>query len=147
LKLRERLHASILALTLVGPSRTGRDAFSLYGRRGPRRFVRNSDRRVPPASHSVTEFAASNGAWIGTLSGGSYRFSSPFRIVFDGSHLWVTNEGGNSVTEFNASTGAWTQTLSAATYGFDLPWGIGFDGTHVWVANYSNSSLTMITSD
>ena len=47
---------------------------------------------------SVTEFNASDGSWVQTLSGGSYGFYSPYGIAFDGTHLWVTNTG-SSVTE------------------------------------------------
>jgi len=47
----------------------------------------------------VTELKASDGSWVRTLSGGSYGFSYPDGVAFDGSHIWVTNPTGNSVTE------------------------------------------------
>jgi len=50
--------------------------------------------------NSVTEISASTGAWVQTLSGGSYGFNSPTGIAFDGTDVWVTNSAGNSVTDF-----------------------------------------------
>jgi hypothetical protein len=70
------------------------------------------------------------------LSGGSYGFSEPSGMAFDGAHMWITN-GAGSVTEVNTSDGSLVRTLSGGHYGFDIPWGITFDGTHLWIANYS----------
>ncbi len=55
------------------------------------------------AGNSVTEFNASNGSWVQTLSGGSYGFNGPGDVAFDGTHLWVANRAGNSVTDIPAS--------------------------------------------
>jgi len=45
----------------------------------------------------------------------SYRFSSPRAgSPFDGSHLWITNDGGNSVTEVDR-TGHWCALPAATT--------------------------------
>jgi DNA-binding beta-propeller fold protein YncE len=51
---------------------------------------------------TVTELNASNGAFVQTVSGGSYGFNYPDGIAFDGTHIWVTNEGNNSVTDIQA---------------------------------------------
>ena len=40
--------------------------------------------------------------YAGVYQGGSYGFSQPEGVAFDGSHLWVTNVAGNSVTELPA---------------------------------------------
>ena len=48
---------------------------------------------------SVTELNASDGSWVRTLSGGSYRFNNPLAIAVDGTHVWVADANGNSVTE------------------------------------------------
>jgi hypothetical protein len=77
--------------------------------------------------------------WGGSYGGSSYGFDSPIGIVFDGTHLWITNNDGNSVTEIT-TTGSHVQTLSAATYGFNQPRAIGFDGTHLWVVNSAGGS-------
>jgi hypothetical protein len=39
---------------------------------------------------------------VQTLSGGSYAFTGPVAVAFDGTHIWVTNRGGASVTELPA---------------------------------------------
>jgi DNA-binding beta-propeller fold protein YncE len=36
------------------------------------------------------------------VSGDSYGFDSPLAIAFDGTHIWVANNGNNSVTDFPA---------------------------------------------
>jgi len=82
--------------------------------------------------------------WGANLSGGSYGFSGPQAVAFDGTHLWVTNDIGNSVTELNAADGSWVQTLSGGTYRLNLPQSIAFDGTHVWVTNMAGNSVTEI---
>jgi DNA-binding beta-propeller fold protein YncE len=53
--------------------------------------------------------------WGGPYSGGSYAFYGPYGVAFDGTHIWVTNYGGNSVTELNAADGSWVQTLSGGS--------------------------------
>jgi DNA-binding beta-propeller fold protein YncE len=70
-------------------------------------------------------------------------------VVFDGTHIWVVNAGGNipptqqpSVTELNASTGAWVQTLSGESYSFVSPEAAAFDGGHIWVVNSNGNSVT-----
>jgi len=82
------------------------------------------------------------------LRGGSFGFSGPQAIAFDGSHLWITNANGNSVTEISASDGSWVRTLSGGNYGFSGPQAIAFDGSHLWVTNPGGDSVTeMSTSD
>ena len=97
---------------------------------------------LPPNGEGVTELNASDGSPVQKLSGGSFGFSFPRAIAFDGTHLWVANDASNSVTELNASNGSWVQTLSGGPYGFNSPDGIVFDGTHVWVANQDGNSVT-----
>jgi hypothetical protein len=93
----------------------------------------------------VIELNASTGKWVRTLSGGKYGFDVPSGIAYDGTHLWVTNAGGNSVTEFNASNGHWVRTISDAAHGFTSPEQITADGTHVWIVNsFSRSSITEV---
>ena len=58
--------------------------------------------------------------------------SSPVGVSSDGTHVWVSNEGGGTVTELDASTGAVVQTIGVGS----APDGVSSDGTHVWVANY-----------
>ena len=82
------------------------------------------------------------------LSATQYQFSAPDQILYDGSHLWVANSGGNTVTEVNPSDGSLVRVLSGTSYGFDSPQGMAFDGSHLWVANEDSDSVTEVnTSD
>lgn len=117
------------------------------------------DKAASPSLNSVTELDASDGTWISTLSGGSYGFSEPYGIGFDGTDIWVANNGdGDSVTEFDASDSSWISTLqdcSAAApapdcgnYGLDAPAAVASDGTHIWVASILNGTVSEFdTSD
>jgi hypothetical protein len=95
------------------------------------------------AGNSVTELNTSDGSWVRTLSGGSYGFSCPNSIAFDGSHLWVPNtnncpyyaSSSFSLTELNASDGSWVQTISGETFSFYEPSSVAYEGGHVWVTN------------
>ncbi|HEY5172164.1 MAG TPA: YncE family protein [Acidimicrobiia bacterium] len=59
----------------------------------------------------------------------------PVGISSDGTHVWVTNGGGNpvraSVSELSASTGAVIQTIPMGNGAFY----VSSDGTHVWVTS------------
>jgi hypothetical protein len=98
--------------------------------------------------------ATPNLAWVGELhwwdgpySGGSYGFSAPLGVAFDGTHIWVANLGNNSVTELNAGDGSWVQTFSGGSYGLSGPEGVSFDGTHIWVTNEGNSVTEINAAD
>jgi DNA-binding beta-propeller fold protein YncE len=56
--------------------------------------------------------------------------NAPFGIAFDGTNMWVTNNGSENVTELS-KTGATLGTF--ATLGG--PQGIAFDGTHLWITD------------
>jgi DNA-binding beta-propeller fold protein YncE len=87
---------------------------------------------------------------IANLSGGSYGFSLPDGVAFDGSHIWVANSNGGSsfegsVTEVNVGDGSLVRTLAGDSYGFGAPTGMAFDGNHIWVTNRSGSgSVTQL---
>ena len=94
----------------------------------------------------ISPVAPANAATGTVLAGGSYGFSYPHGIAFDGAHVWITNEAGNSVTEVNALDGSWVRTLSGGNYGFNLPYDIAFDGAHLWVTNAGGNSVTEINA-
>ncbi len=59
-------------------------------------------------------------------AGQQLRVQQPARgIAFDGSHLWITNDGGNSVTEVVASDGSLVRTSGGGYYRFSGPSGAG----------------------
>ena len=74
-------------------------------------------------------------------TGGSIGFNDPYDIAFDGTNLWVTNEGNNSVVEFTR-TGTLVRSLSGGSYGFDGPSNVTVDGGHLWVTNSLGNSVT-----
>jgi DNA-binding beta-propeller fold protein YncE len=63
-------------------------------------------------------------------------------LAFDGSHIWVSNNGSNSVTELNASDGSWVKTLADSSDGFNSPYGVAFGGGRIWVTNTGGNSVT-----
>jgi DNA-binding beta-propeller fold protein YncE len=61
-------------------------------------------------------------------------------VAFDGTNIWVTNDGNNTVTKLLASTGTFVGTYSVGS----VPWGVVFDGANIWVANEGSGTLSMI---
>lgn len=64
--------------------------------------------------------------------------SSPEGVAFDGTNIWVANEGSNTVTKLQASTGGVVGTYSVGS----SPYGVTFDGTNIWVANLGSNTVT-----
>lgn len=67
---------------------------------------------------------------------------SPPVVVFDGTHTWVCDKGGNTLTEIDPSTGATLQTVT----GFNNPQSLAFDGTNLWVGSNPSSLFKVSTS-
>lgn len=91
---------------------------------------------------SVSQFNACDGAFVQTLSGGSYNFNFPQGIAFDGVNIWVTNSVGNSVTAFSATDGSFVMNISGGSFNFSSPTRIIFDGTYLWTVNFLNATAT-----
>jgi len=68
--------------------------------------------------------------------------TSPYGVAFDGTNIWVTNQGSNNVTKVAASTGATVGTYAVGRN----PYGVAFDGGNVWVANSGSNNVTRIAS-
>jgi hypothetical protein len=92
-------------------------------------------------NNSVTEVNASDGSFVRNLAAGSYNFSSPDALAFDGSHIWVANFTG-SITEVNASDGSWVRTASGGGFGFNGPLAVTVAADPIWVGNAGGASLT-----
>ncbi len=73
-------------------------------------------------------------------------FNKPSALVSDGSHIWVTNEGGNSVTELSASDGSLVRVVQGTTYAFNHPDALAFDGSNIWVANRFGDTMTEVSA-
>jgi len=55
-----------------------------------------------PAGSPVACILVTLCTWGSNFAGGSYGFSAPAGIAFDGTRLWVPNQSGNSVTELRS---------------------------------------------
>jgi hypothetical protein len=71
----------------------------------------------------------SAGVILQTVTVGTF----PEYPAFDGTNIWVPNNGSNSVTVVRASTGAVVQTLTGN--GLNGPYSAAFDGQRVLVTN------------
>ncbi|HXN62875.1 MAG TPA: hypothetical protein VN886_20680, partial [Acidimicrobiales bacterium] len=68
--------------------------------------------------------------------------SSPLGVAFDGTNIWVVNQGSNSVTKLSASTGGVVGTYSVGT----SPSGVVFDGANIWVTNSADGTVTELVA-
>jgi YVTN family beta-propeller protein len=66
--------------------------------------------------------------------------SGPVGVAFDGSNIWVANQGSNTVTKLVASTGTVVGTYSVGSN----PFGVAFDGTNIWVTNEGSNTVTAL---
>jgi YVTN family beta-propeller protein len=65
----------------------------------------------------------------------------PFFPIFDGTKIWVPNEGSNSVSVVRASSGAVLATLTGN--GLSAPYSAAFDGERVLVTNSTGNSVSL----
>jgi hypothetical protein len=66
---------------------------------------------------------------------------NPFLPVFDGTNIWVPNEGSDSISVVRASSGAVLQTLTGN--GLNSPLAAAFDGQRVLVTNNDSSRVSL----
>jgi YVTN family beta-propeller protein len=65
----------------------------------------------------------------------------PEGLTFDGSNIWVVNQGDNNIWKIRASDGA---KLGSFGTGGTVPRNAAFDGTHIWVTNLNVPSISKI---
>ena len=70
-----------------------------------------------------------------TFTGGP----SPFGVAYDGTYIWVTNNGSNTVSRFNPVTGI----RDDFTVGGN-PQGVAYDGTSIWVVNNGSNFISKV---
>ena len=61
--------------------------------------------------------------------------TGPWGVAFDGSHIWVANEGSGNVSEIDV---AGHTVINTVTVGGN-PVGVAFDGSHIWVSNVNDT--------
>ncbi|MCU1394154.1 MAG: hypothetical protein JWM34_2582 [Ilumatobacteraceae bacterium] len=66
--------------------------------------------------------------------------SAPAGVAFDGTDIWVVNNGGDSVTKIDPVTDTVIVTLPVTS----SPYSIAFDGTFIWVSIGSNGTVDKI---
>jgi hypothetical protein len=66
--------------------------------------------------------------------------SNPVAVAFDGTNIWIANQGSNNVTELRASDGSSVGSFPVGA----SPADIAFDGANIWVTNYSDNNVTKL---
>jgi YVTN family beta-propeller protein len=61
-------------------------------------------------------------------------------VGFDGSNIWVANDGDDTVSKIDVSTNTVTATVAVGDY----PRGVAFDGSNIWVANDGDDAVSKI---
>ena len=61
-------------------------------------------------------------------------------MAYDGTNIWVTNNGGSNVSVINPATNTVTATIGVG----NQPYGVAYDGTNIWVTNESSNSLSKL---
>lgn len=65
----------------------------------------------------------------------------PFDILWDGSNLWVADNGDNTLKRIDTLNGVVLESIPTGGFGTDE---LLFDGTNIWVSNFSNNSITVV---
>ncbi len=69
--------------------------------------------------------------------------TAPANVVFDGSHVWVSNAGTGSVTKVDADTGAIVGTYPT---GGTNTGAIVYDGTYIWAINNGTNTVSKLVA-
>ena len=70
----------------------------------------------------------------------------PVGIAFDGTNMWVANQGGNKVWKINATTFATAAKVSVPTGPRGVIYGVGAGTPYVWAVSSSTGTLTQINA-
>ncbi len=84
---------------------------------------------------TVVKLRASDGAQLGSFDPGGNKFD----IVFDGSHIWVTEADG-SVSKLRATDGVKVGNFKTGSF----PFALACDGPDIWVADRSDGTVTKL---
>jgi YVTN family beta-propeller protein len=66
-------------------------------------------------------------------------FNSPVGVLYDGAHIWVTDQGAGTLLKLDAS-GNILQTVTVGS----SPQAPVFDGANIWVPNSGSNSITVV---
>jgi DNA-binding beta-propeller fold protein YncE len=73
---------------------------------------------------------------VNTVTSG---FINPTGIVYDGTHIWVTDGGDNKIKQLDSAG----NILMSVTVG-TAPSFPAFDGTNIWVPNFSSGNVSVV---
>jgi DNA-binding beta-propeller fold protein YncE len=66
-------------------------------------------------------------------------FDSPLGILYDGAHIWVTDNGAGTLIELDSAGNMLQTVATGAGAGYPV-----FDGANIWVPNFNANSLTVV---
>jgi len=97
-------------------------------------------------SDNVMKLTPSTGAIAGTYQPGDGPGGiGTFKIVdgaagvlFDGTNLWVVNNGDSTLMKITPATGSIVATYATGKG----PFSVAFDGAKVWVTNFASNSVS-----
>jgi hypothetical protein len=98
-------------------------------------FIWTANGAVPG---SVSKVDPDSGATTNVSTG----FTKPVGILFDGSDLWVTDEGDNSLKKVDSSGNVIQSVAVGVEPGHPV-----FDGSNIWVPNFGNSITVVRARD
>jgi hypothetical protein len=99
------------------------------------KFIWTANSKVGVNPASISKVNPDTGA-VQSFSSG---FNDPFGILFDGHHIWVTDDGDQTIKKVDQN-GAILSTFSVGTF----PGKPVFDGINIWVPNPTSNSVTVI---
>ena len=74
---------------------------------------------------------------VNTITAG---FNRPYGILYDGTHIWVTDRGENRLKKVNKANGAVLQNIQVG----NAPGHPVFDGMNIWVPNYGSDDIYVV---
>src|SRR5579862_2742538 len=100
----------------------------------------------PPGTTSIRWQVAGPAGADGTPGWGltvpGTQFESFDHVIFDGQHLWATNDAKNSMIEVDPATRAITRSLTSSQFGFSSPTTMATGAGELWVVNSGDNSVT-----
>lgn len=67
-------------------------------------------------------------------------FNLPIDVLFDGSSIWVAEEGSNRIRRLDPNDGSTMQTIAVGV----RPGYMVYDGANIWVPNTGDNSITVV---
>jgi DNA-binding beta-propeller fold protein YncE len=102
---------------------------------------------APQFAHAQVVSSTQNPSQIATLHWYAANLTTTFSVgpnpagmVFDGTALWVGNEGSNTVTKLQPSDGKVLGTFEVG----NGPFALAYDGANIWTDNFTDNTATKL---